>query len=295
MQRKHFIKSVLTGAIVMTDLSAFNQFTNKLDVQDQVMPVLFIGHGSPMNGIEDNEFSQRWTKMAGEIPQPTAVLVVSAHWFSKGTKITAMDFPETIHDFGGFPQALFDVKYPAPGNALLAREAASLIRSADVTLAHDWGLDHGTWTIVRHMYPDAKIPVLQLSIDYTKDPPHHYRLARELQALRRKGVLIIGSGNMVHNLGMVAWDKMNEPGYGFDWALQMNDTFKRLIGKGDHQQLVRYEGLGKEARLAIPTPEHYLPLLYSLALQDEKDQVSFFNDKAVAGSLTMTSVKIGRT
>ena len=167
--------------------------------------------------------------MAKEIPTPKAVLVVSAHWFSKGTHITAMDFPKTIHDFGGFPQALFDVQYNALGNPALAKETVALIKSAHVELDHDWGLDHGTWTIVRHMYPEANIPVLQLSIDYTKDPQYHYDLSKELYNLRKKGVLIIGSGNMVHNLRMVAWDKMDEPGYGFDWALKMNDTFKHLI------------------------------------------------------------------
>lgn len=278
----------------MTTLSAFKNFTSGIKEQEKLMPVLFIGHGSPMNGIEDNEFSRRWTKMAKEIPTPAAVLVVSAHWFSKGTKITAMDFPKTIHDFGGFPQALFDVQYNAPGSPDLAMETASLIHSANVELDHDWGLDHGTWTIVRHMYPDAQIPVLQLSIDYTKGPQYHYDMAKEIYALRKKGVLVIGSGNMVHNLRMVAWDKMSEPGYGYDWALQMNDTFKQLISDGDYKPLIHYERLGSEARLAIPTPEHYLPLLYSLGLKDSKDKVSFFNDKAVAGSLTMTSVLINQ-
>ena len=277
----------------MTTLSAFNKFTNGLKEQEHLMPVLFIGHGSPMNGIEDNEFSQRWAQMAKEIPTPAAVLVISAHWFSKGTRITAMDFPETIHDFGGFPQALSDVQYPAPGNPALAMETASLIHSAHVELDHDWGLDHGAWTVVRRMYPEAKIPVLQLSIDYTKGPQYHFNLAKELYGLRKKGVLIIGSGNMVHNLRMVSWDKINTPGYGFDWALKMNDTFKHLITEGDYQPLINYESLGAEAKLAIPTPEHYLPLLYSLGLKGSNDPVSFFNDKAVAGSLTMTSVLIG--
>jgi 4,5-DOPA dioxygenase extradiol len=293
MERKQFIKIGIIGAAGMTMLSAFKHFTSDLKEQEYLMPVLFVGHGSPMNGIEDNEFSQRWTQMGKEIPTPTAVLVVSAHWFSKGTKITAMDFPKTIHDFGGFPQELFDVQYNAPGNPGLAKETASLIHYTQVELDHDWGLDHGTWTVVRHMYPEAKIPVLQLSIDYTKGPQYHYDLAKELYALRKKGVLIIGSGNMVHNLRMVAWDKMNEPGYGYDWALQMNSKFKELIGGGDYRQLINYESLGSEAKLAIPTPEHYLPLLYTLGLKGNKDNITFFNDKAVAGSLTMTSVKIG--
>ena len=278
----------------MTTLATFKNFTSDLKEQKHLMPVLFIGHGSPMNGIEDTEFSRRWTQMAKEIPTPKAVLVVSAHWFTKGTQITAMDFPKTIHDFGGFPQELFDVQYQAPGNPALAKETAELLHSANVTLDHDWGLDHGTWTVVRHMYPEAKIPVLQLSIDYTKGAQYHYDLAKELYALRQKGVLIIGSGNMVHNLRMVAWDKMKEPGYGYDWALQMNDKFKNLISIGDHNPLINYESLGKEALLAVPTPEHYLPLLYTLGLRGKKDSITFFNDKAVAGSLTMTSVKIGQ-
>lgn len=277
----------------MTNLSAFNRFTSDLKQQDYMMPVLFIGHGSPMNGIEDNEFSRRWKIMAHEIPVPAAVLVISAHWLSKGTRITAMDFPRTIHDFGGFPQALFDVQYPAPGSPALAKETASLFTSTEVALDHDWGLDHGAWTIIRHMYPEANIPVLQLSIDYTKGPEYHYDLAKELYALRKKGVLIIGSGNMVHNLRMVAWDKLSEPEFGYDWALHMNDKFKDLIENGNHDQLINYQNLGREALLAVPTPEHYWPLLYSLGLKGGKDAVSFFNDKAVGGSLTMTSVKIG--
>lgn len=277
----------------MTTLSSFRNFTDQLSEQEHLMPVLFIGHGSPMNGIQDTEFSRRWTQMAKEIPTPAAVLVVSAHWFTRGTKITAMDFPKTIHDFGGFPRALYEVQYPAPGNPTLAKETASMIQAAQVELDHDWGLDHGTWTIVRHMYPTANIPVLQLSIDYTRAPQYHYDLAKEIYALRKKGVLIIGSGNMVHNLGMVAWNRLNDPEYGYDWAVKMNDTFKHLILEGDHPALVNYQTLGKEAMLAIPTPEHYLPLLYTLGLKGERDAVSFFNDKAVGGSLTMTSVKIG--
>ncbi len=277
----------------MTSLSAFNRFTSLLDEQEQLMPVLFVGHGSPMNGIEDNEFSRRWKKMAEEIPVPAAVLVISAHWQSKGTRITAMDFPKTIHDFGGFPQALFDVQYPAPGSPAIATETQKIIKSVPVELDHDWGLDHGAWTIIRHMYPKADIPVLQLSMDYTKDAQYHYELARELYELRKKGVLIMGSGNMVHNLRMIAWDKMNVEGYGYDWALKMNDTFKQLISEGDHKSLINPNRLGREAQLAIPTPEHYLPLLYTLGVKNDKDPVSFFNDKAVGGSLTMTSVRLG--
>ena len=293
MRRDQFLKTLVTGVVGMTTLSAFNKFTDKLSEQEQLMPVLFVGHGSPMNGIEDNAFSQYWKKLAREMPAPKAVLVVSAHWLSKGTRITAMDFPKTIHDFGGFPQELFDVQYNAPGNPVLAKETASIIKSAEVELDHDWGLDHGAWTIIRHMYPEANIPVLQLSIDYAKGPQYHYDLAKELTGLRKKGVLIMGSGNMVHNLRMVAWDRLNDDEYGFDWAKQINSTFKKLISNGSHDKLIKYESLGKEAMMAIPTPEHYWPLMYTLGLKGSKDDVSFFNDKVVGGSLTMTSVKIG--
>ncbi len=277
----------------MDSLRSFKTFTGGLPEQEYVMPVLFIGHGSPMNGIQDNSFSQGWKAMAEQIPVPAAVLVVSAHWLSRGTRITAMDFPETIHDFGGFPQALFDVQYSAPGMPSLARETASLFHSTQVELDHDWGLDHGTWTVVRHMYPQANVPVLQLSIDYTKGPAYHFELAKELSALRKKGVLIIGSGNMVHNLRMVAWDKMDEPEYGYDWALNINDKFKALITDQHYEPLFNYQSLGSDALMAIPTPEHYMPLMYTLGLRTAADDLSFFNDKAVAGSLTMTSVKIG--
>lgn len=275
----------------MSNLSQFNTFTGSLPFRDTLMPVLFIGHGSPMNGIEDNEFSSKWAGIAKDIPTPAAVLVVSAHWFTKGTHVTAMNFPRTIHDFGGFPQALFDVQYPAPGHPELAMETAGLIHSAEVGLDHDWGLDHGAWTVVRHMYPEANIPVLQLSIDYTKDATYHYNLAKELYTLRKKGVLILGSGNMVHNLRMMSWEMIH--GGGYDWALEMNDKFKSLILNHEHQQLANYSSLGSAAMLAIPTPEHYLPLMYTLGLQSGTEGVSLFNDKAVGGSLTMTSVRVG--
>jgi len=276
----------------MNAFKELNTLNNSLPTQDIKMPVLFMGHGSPMNGIEDNEFSQYWSKLAKEIPEPKAVLVISAHWLTKGTHITAMEHPKTIHDFGGFPKELFAVQYPAPGSPELAKETVALVHQTNVGLDHDWGLDHGTWTVVRHMYPNANIPVLQLSIDYHQPASYHYSLAKELSALRKKGVLIMGSGNMVHNLRMVAWDKMNVPNYGYDWAEEMNETFKKLIGSKDHAPLMNYEKMGQAAQLAIPTPDHYYPLIYTLGLQDNKDEVEFFNDRLVAGSLTMTSVKI---
>jgi 4,5-DOPA dioxygenase extradiol len=280
----------------MNSLSAFSRFTADLTRQDYTMPVLFIGHGSPMNGIEHTAFSDYWKKLASEVPTPKAVLVISAHWLTRGTKITAMDFPKTIHDFGGFPQALFDVQYPAPGDAALAQETRSLIQSTNVELDHDWGLDHGTWTIVRHMYPEANIPVLQLSIDYSKGPQYHYDLAKELAALRKKGVLILGSGNMVHNLRMVhmpnrSVDDFNRE-YGYDWAIELNELFKKNILDGNHEPLIKYEKMHAAAQLAIPTPDHYYPLLYTLGLQGKKDEASIFNDSLLAGSLSMTSVKL---
>jgi 4,5-DOPA dioxygenase extradiol len=277
----------------MNSFSSFRSFTDGLPTLEKPMPVLFIGHGSPMNGIEDNPFSQRWKQLAADIPKPAAVLVISAHWFTRGTRITAMPFPQTIHDFGGFPQALFEVQYPAPGSPELASEISESVKATQVVPDHDWGLDHGAWTVVRHMYPDANIPVLQLSIDYSRPPSFHYELAKELMHLRKKGVLIMGSGNMVHNLRMLAWDKLDMPEYGFDWALELNNKFKKLIEAGDFNPLIHYETLGPEARLAIPTPEHYLPLLYTLGLKRPREEASFFNDKAVGGSLTMTSVKLG--
>ena len=256
------------------------------------MPLLFIGHGSPMNGIELNEFSQSWAKMGREIEIPTAVICISAHWLTKGTFVTAMEHPKTIHDFGGFPKALFDVQYPAPGNVLLAKETKNLITKTNVGLDHDWGLDHGTWTVVKHMYPNANIPVIQLSIDYYQSPQYHYELAKELAILRRKGVLIIGSGNMVHNLRMVQFGAQN-PNFGFDWAIEMNEVFKKNILTKNHQPLIDYEKLGPAAKLAIPTPDHYYPLLYILGMQEKNEEAVIFNDKAVMGSLTMTSIKIG--
>ena len=257
------------------------------------MPVLFVGHGSPMNAIEENEFVEGWRNLGKTIPRPKAILCVSAHWETKGTFVTAVPKPQTIHDFGGFPRALYDVQYPASGSPELARETKQVITKTVLGLDEKWGLDHGAWSVIRRMYPEAGVPVIEMSLDYSQGPQYHYDLAKELASHRNKGVLIIGSGNMVHNLRMVAWDKMNEPEFGFDWAIQANDTFKRLIMSGNHKELINYTSLGKEVQLAVPGPDHYLPLLYALALKEKNEAVSFFNDKAVMGSLTMTSVKIG--
>lgn len=257
------------------------------------MPVLFLGHGSPMNAIEENEFVTGFRNIAKEIPKPNAILCISAHWETKGTFVTAMEFPKTIHDFGGFPKALFDVQYPAPGSPELAIETKSLITTANIELDHKWGLDHGAWSVIKHLYPEADVPVIQMSLDYYQTPQYHYDLMKELASLRKKGVLIIGSGNMVHNLREVAWDKFGSDNFAFDWALEASEKMKKYILNGDHKNLINYRCHGKSFELAIPTPEHYLPLLYAMALKDENEDVTLFNDKAVAGSLTMTSVKIG--
>ncbi|MAY22910.1 MAG: 4,5-DOPA dioxygenase extradiol [Flavobacteriaceae bacterium] len=256
------------------------------------MPVLFLGHGSPMNAIEENEFVQGFRKVGREIQKPNAILCISAHWETHGTYVTAMQNPRTIHDFGGFPQALFDVQYPAPGSPELAKETQQLITATQVGLDDKWGLDHGAWSVVRHMYPEADIPVIQMSIDYSKPPRYHYELAQQIHQLREKGVLIIGSGNMVHNLRRVAWERLNDA-FAFEWAHEANEKMKQYILSGDHQPLIDFKSQGTAFNLAIPTPEHYLPLLYALALKEENEPLSLFNDKPVAGSLTMTSLKIG--
>lgn len=256
------------------------------------MPVLFLGHGSPMNAIEENEFVQGFRNIASKIPKPNAILCISAHWETRGTFVTAMQNPPTIHDFGGFPKALFEVQYPAPGSQDLALETKALITKTEVGLDDKWGLDHGAWSVIKHLYPNADVPVIQMSLDYNKSPQYHYELAQELKSLREKGVLIIGSGNMVHNLGMVEWKRLNET-FGYDWAVEASEKMKQYILNDNHQPLINYGQQGRSFQLSIPSPEHYLPLLYSLALKEESDEVSLFNDKAVAGSLTMTSVKIG--
>lgn len=255
------------------------------------MPVLFLGHGSPMNAIEENEFVSAFKKLGKELVQPNAILCISAHWETKGTFVTAIQNPPTIHDFGGFPQALFDVQYPAPGSPELAQETKKLITKTEVGLDDKWGLDHGAWSVIKHLYPNADIPVIQMSIDYSQPAKYHYELAKEISSLRQKGVLIIGSGNIVHNLRMVAWEKLNEV-YAFDWAIEANEMMKKHILSGDHQKLIDFKSQGKAFDLAIPTPEHYLPLLYTLALKEENEKITLFNDKPVGGSLSMTSLKI---
>lgn len=295
MNRKHFLQSLalLPIAGVTMKLNELNKMTSPFSSTEE-MPVLFLGHGSPMNAIEENEFVTGFRNIGKTIPTPNAILCVSAHWETKGTFVTAMKNPSTLHDFGGFPQALYDVQYPAPGNPDLAKETKALIKKTVVGLDDKWGLDHGAWSVIKHLYPQANIPVIQLSLDYNQTPNYHYELAQELKSLRRKGVLIIGSGNMVHNLSLVDWKRLNADEYGFDWAMEASEKMKKFILNDDHQSLINFKSQGKAFDLAIPSAEHFLPLLYSLALKEQNEKITLFNDKAIAGAITKTSIKIDK-
>ncbi|AFL83678.1 hypothetical protein Belba_1038 [Belliella baltica DSM 15883] len=276
----------------MSTLNKLENITDSFESSKR-MPVLFLGHGSPMNGIEDNEFVREFKKQGQQLDKPNAIIVVSAHWETNGTFVTAMQNPRTIHDFGGFPKELYEVQYPAPGHPELAKEISEYVNPAGtVHLDDKWGLDHGAWTVVKHLFPKADVPVIQLSLDYKMTPQQHYELAQQLKKLREKGVLIVGSGNMVHNLRKVDFRKINE-NYGYDWAIEADSKMKKWILEGNHRNLIDFNKQGKAFNLAIPTPEHYLPLLYTLGLKDEKDNTTIFNDNPLGGSLTMTSVKFG--
>lgn len=293
MDRRNFLKSLpfIPLAARAMDLTNLKHATAGLGAGDR-MPVLFIGHGSPMNALDDNEFTSGWERIASQIPRPKAILCVSAHWLTRGTSVTAMPAPPTIHDFGGFPPELFAVRYPAPGDPALAEAIRQTVKGTGVLADQDWGLDHGAWSVIMRMYPQADIPVLQLSIDYHRPPAWHFDLGRELAPLRAKGILILASGNIVHNLRKVAFDRITE-NFGFDWALEAQAKCNKLILSRDHAPLIDYQSLGEAVKLAVPTPDHYYPLLYALGLREQGDDAVLFNDKAVAGSLTMTSVRIG--
>lgn len=292
MNRFDFIKTLALLPLISKtmEIKALNKLSEALGNTDR-MPVLFLGHGSPMNAIEENEFVEGFRKVGKEIQKPKAILCISAHWETKGTYVTAMNHPRTIHDFGGFPPELFNVQYPAPGSPELARATKNIVQKTEIELDDKWGLDHGAWSVIKHLYPNADVPVIQMSLDYSKPAQYHFELAKELTTLRQKGILIVGSGNMVHNLGMVAWDKLQGDPYAFDWAQEANEKMKSFINDGDFQSLIDYDKQGKAFDLAIPTPEHYLPLLYTLALRDKNDTTQLFNDQPVGGSLSMTSVK----
>jgi len=254
------------------------------------MPAVFLGHGSPMNAIEHTVYSETWKQLGATLPKPKAVLMVSAHWYTRGTAVTAMQKPRTIHDFGGFPQALFDVQYPAPGSPALAARVTGLLAPAQVEADQEWGLDHGTWGVLVHVYPDADVPVVQLSIDGTRPPQYHYELAKKLAPLRDEGILIAASGNVVHNLRTMRRNGQSAP---YDWATGFENAVREHAQRGEHQALIDYEGFGEAARLSVPTPEHYLPLLYVLAQQQKGDKVSFPTAGIDLGSISMLSVAIG--
>lgn len=293
MNRKQFLKilSLLPLTSSAMNLNELNNVSQSFSNTEK-MPVLFLGHGSPMNAIEENQFVTGFRNMAKTLPKPNAILCISAHWYTKGTKLTAMQMPKTIHDFGGFPQALFNVQYPAKGSPQLAEMTSQMLQPIEVTLDHSWGLDHGAWSVIKHLYPNADIPVIQLSIDHTKAPQYHYELAQKLMKLRHKGILIIGSGNLIHNLGLIDFQNFDKDNYGFDWAIEAHDIMNKLLLEQNHQALIQYQKQSKAMQLAIPTPDHYLPLIYTLGLQQKQDAITLFNDKLLAGSLSMTSIKI---
>jgi len=253
------------------------------------MPALFVGHGSPMNAIEENAFTRGWQAVAQAIAQPKAILCISAHWETRGVGVCSATQPETIHDFGGFPQALFDVRYPAPGDPALAQRVADLVKGVQVQATTQWGLDHGAWSVLRVMYPRAEVPVVQLSLDSAQPGAFHLALGSELAPLRDEGVLIIGSGNIVHNLRLV---NFSDPAPAADWAARANTLLRERIQSGDVGALADWHTLGPDVALGIPTPEHYLPLLYALGARREGDKLHIFND-AVTSSLAMTSVMVG--
>jgi 4,5-DOPA dioxygenase extradiol len=276
---------------MMNNLNDLHAISGSFPTTDK-MPVLFLGHGSPMNAIEENQFVTGFRDLAKTLPQPNAILCISAHWYTKGTKVTAMEMPKTIHDFGGFPPELFAVQYPAKGSPELALETKELLQPVAVELDDTWGLDHGAWSVIKHLYPEANVPVIQLSIDYSKPPEYHFELAKQLSDLRYKGILIVGSGNIVHNLRLVDYPNFDKDNYGYDWAIEAREIVNNYLLDGNFKPLFDYERQSKSFQLAIPTPEHFLPLLYTLGLKEEKEELSLFNDKLVAGSLSMTSVKI---
>jgi 4,5-DOPA dioxygenase extradiol len=254
------------------------------------MPVIFFGHGSPMNTLASNEYTETWRKLGEAVPEPKAILAISAHWFTRGTAVTAMAKPRTIHDFGGFPQALFDVQYPAPGDPGLAARVRDLLAPVEVELDRSWGLDHGTWSVLVHAFPDAGIPVVQMSLDGTKAARFHYDIGKRLVPLREEGILVVGSGNVVHNLTLMRRDK-GVPA--FDWAKRFNDKVREALASGNHSALIDFERLGEDARLSVPTPEHYLPLLHIAALQAGDETMAFAVDGYEGGSLGMLTTVAG--
>lgn len=287
MHRRDFIYnfSLFSLATGTMNLSILNKLSESFDQTDK-MPALFVGHGNPMNAISNNSFTYGWEQIVKQIPKPKAILCISAHWETKGSHVTMNEHPKTIHDFYGFPQALFDVEYPAPGAPEVAKEAQVLVDKTEIESDYDWGLDHGTWSILVKMYPEANIPTFQLSLDRTKDAQYHYEIGKQLYQLRKKGVLIMGSGNIVHNLRYASFAENPVP---YDWALEFDETVKNKINSENFDDLINYQKLGISANLSVPTPEHYLPMLYTLGLKDKNDSITFFNEEMAFASGSMRS------
>ena len=258
---------------------------------NQTMPAVFVGHGNPMNALHRNAWTEAWAALGKAIPHPRAILAVSAHWYVRGTRVTADESPKTIHDFGGFPPELYQVEYPAPGSPGLAHRVQELLSPIQVVAAKDWGLDHGTWSVLAHLFPQADVPVVQLGIDRSQPPAFHHALGERLSALREEGILVLGSGNLVHNLEAYAWgDHSTAP---YEWAVRFEDLVKELVLTGHHKPLIEYAKLGPEALLSVPTPDHYLPLLYVLGLQRQGERVGFPSSGVDGGSISMLSIRLG--
>lgn len=293
MKRRNFF-SLLAGGAIMTGtamkLSSLNRLLDDKKTGSR-MPVLFLGHGSPMNAIADNKFTKALGVLGSKITNPQAILCVSAHWETQGTWVTGMNNPKTIHDFYGFPQALFDVQYPAPGSYEIANLVQANIADPKIQLdEHEWGLDHGTWSVLRHMYPNADVPVLQLSIDMDRPAEYHFKLGQELAKLRDKGVLIVGSGNIVHNLRTISWDTNARP---LEWAIEFDDWVKEKIIKRDFSPLQSEVLKSQSGKLSIPTPEHYYPLLYTLGATDSSDEMRFEYEGIENASISMRCISFG--
>lgn len=301
LNRRDWLRSVATGVALMAATgcreSAARRRSNARDTMQRgdanKMPVLFVGHGSPMNVVEDNRWSRGFTALAGEIPRPRAILAISAHWYVTGTYLTSNEAPRTIHDFSGFPRALYEIEYPAPGNAKLAERVLTLVRSEPTSLRDDWGLDHGTWTVLRWMYPEADIPVIQLSINRRLTPQRHYELARSLAALRDEGVLIIGSGNIVHNLGDAIGQMGSSSPVTPPWAARFDDTVRKVLEQRDTTKLLSLWPDSDDGRKSHPSPDHWIPLIYAFGASDERDASRFANLGFDLGSISMTSVVFG--
>jgi 4,5-DOPA dioxygenase extradiol len=255
------------------------------------LPAIFFGHGNPMNALLDNAYTKAWAEVGANVPKPRTILCLSAHWFVPETGVTISTAPRTIHDFGGFPRALYEVAYPAPGDPALARRVQQMLAPLPVTLDDRWGLDHGAWSVLKHVYPRADVPIVQLSIDEREPASFHFEVGRRLASLRDEGVLIVGSGNLVHNLHAFAWGKHNvEP---FDWALRFEQRAREMLTADEQQPLIDYEGLGRDALLSIPTPDHYLPLLYVIGTRQRDDRISFPVEGVDGGSVSMLAVRVG--